>query len=305
MLSRVAENIFWMSRYMERTNNILRSLKYQYLGFQDGLADFSAEHIATVHGVPIQEDTGIDEVIIQIIFDTTSDSSVINNVFRARENARGAQDNINRELWQCLNDLYHQVKDPLLQRQTVYDPISVIDELIKRCMQYYGIINTSVSRSEGFYFLNMGKLIERGLYCLDMLKWVLSGVETLEEESPKWRYFLLAFNGFELYLSKHFGDMNTEQILEQMLHQDNYPNSIHYCWQEISFYADNLYGNHSNETAIALDFTIGKSFSYLKYSAPKKSLNQYFQFLNEIEKNFYDLVFALNKFCFGVNVYIN
>lgn len=305
MLSRVAENIFWMSRYMERTNINMRSLKHQYISFQDGLSDVSWCDIAQQYGITVSDDQYIDQIIAQIVLDVSSDSSVINNVFRARENARSAQDNINRELWQCLNDMYHYIRDPRLKSQMFYDPISVMDELINRCMHYYGIINNSVSRSEGFYFLNMGKFVERGLHCISMLKYELSKVGDTQGENSRWRYFLMSLNGYELYLSKHFSKIDTFEVLEQMIHADNYPNSLRYCWQEMTYYATQLYGNSTNEAAINLNFVLGKSLSHLKYSSPGKSIPEQLQFLDEIEKNFHKLIIVLNKYCFGVNVYIN
>lgn len=306
MLSRVAENIFWMSRYMERTNIVIRTLKHQYLAFQDGLPNITAGETSPHYGISMGDESNIDTSLNAFLFNTNTDGSVINNIFRARENARSAQDNINKELWQCLNDMYHHIRDPELQNEMKYDPISVIDELIMRCMQYYGIINNSVSRSEGFYFLNMGKFVERGLQCIELLKLELSSVlESEERENPRWRYFLMSLNGYELYLSKHFGRLDTDLIVEQMLHADNYPNSLNYCWHEIAYYAEHLYGKSSSETARKLDFVIGKSSAHLKYTTPSSIIAEQIAFLNDIEQNFYDLIYVLNKYCFGVNVDIN
>jgi len=98
-----------------------------------------------------------------LIFDGQKDFSILNNVFKARENARSAQDHINRELWQSLNDFYHLIKDDYLKGQLAVDPMTVMDQLIKQAMVYDGIIHNSMNRGEAFFFMQLSKLIERGL----------------------------------------------------------------------------------------------------------------------------------------------
>ncbi|MCL8000581.1 alpha-E domain-containing protein, partial [Brucella sp. 21LCYQ03] len=250
------------------------------MAFQDGLSNIQSEEIVQKYNIKISKDYTIDEVLSKLLLDIELPSSVFNNIFKARENARSAQDNINRELWQSLNDLYHQIRNPQLLQEISYDPYSVIDELIKRCMHYYGIINNSVSRSEGFYFLNLGKFVERGLQCIQLMKEELILLDNGEQENLRWRYFLMSFNGYELYLCKHFGRLDTEKILEQMLYADNYPNSLIYCWHEIAHHAEHLYGEGSNETAVNLSFVIGKSYSNIKYSKLNGSTDGKCAFLN-------------------------
>ena len=109
MLSRVAENIFWMSRYMERTNVQLRILRTYYIASQDGVPFVKWDDVFSYynHGKAPEKTMTANEVLQFILFDKENDSSVVNNIFRARENARSAQDHITKELWQCLNDYYH------------------------------------------------------------------------------------------------------------------------------------------------------------------------------------------------------
>ena len=109
MLSRVADSIFWMARYMERTNGMLRLLRTNYISSQDEVKDFTWQAILRIYSDATEEEiTAIGNhsphVMQHLLLDKLNGSSVINNITRARENARAAQDHLTKEVWQCLND---------------------------------------------------------------------------------------------------------------------------------------------------------------------------------------------------------
>jgi len=89
-------------------------------------------------------------------------NSIINIITLARENARSVQDHLTKDLWQCLNEYYHLVHDKrLISSLKKGDPVSVLDELIKQVMLYYGIGEVTMERGEGRSFMNIGKYLER------------------------------------------------------------------------------------------------------------------------------------------------
>src|SRR5688572_19956694 len=102
MLSRVADSLYWMSRYMERTDSILRMLKINYASSQDNNEEFSWQPVLRIFGNI--EQAHADEiapssrkVIEYMVLDRENPNSVFNMVTKARENARGVQDNITTE----------------------------------------------------------------------------------------------------------------------------------------------------------------------------------------------------------------
>ena len=109
MLSRVADSIFWMARYTERTSNVLRVLRTNYLASQDEITEFNWLLLLQSYS---QSDKDITErinnssaaVLENILLEKLNAASVYNNVIHARENARAVQDHITKEMWQCLND---------------------------------------------------------------------------------------------------------------------------------------------------------------------------------------------------------
>lgn len=161
MLSRVADSLYWMSRYMERSDGILRMLKTNYAYSQDDGTDFSWRAVLTILSESSEEQINRisqnnREVLKYLITDKSNRNSVINIVSNARENARAVQDNVTKELWQCLNDYYHLIRSNDLENAIQYDdPISVIDELIKRGLYYYGTTEITLARDGGYYFINL------------------------------------------------------------------------------------------------------------------------------------------------------
>src|SRR5690606_10954119 len=117
MLSRVADSLYWMSRYMERTDSMLRMLKINYASSLDVVQDFKWDSVIRIF--TYLKDDEIEalardsrDVLCYIITNRENQNSVYNNIVKARENARSVQDNVTVELWQCLNDLYHLIREP-------------------------------------------------------------------------------------------------------------------------------------------------------------------------------------------------
>lgn len=161
MLSRVADTIYWMARYMERTGGMMQVLRTQYISSQDDLKDFTWAHLLTTFGsgmtAPEQEKMATDSarVFNYIVLDKENAGSAFSNIMRARENARAVQDHITIEVWQCLNNYYHFIRgaefETLLQAD---DPVTAIDLLLRYGLQYTGTIKNTMTRDEGYTFLS-------------------------------------------------------------------------------------------------------------------------------------------------------
>ena len=103
MLSRVANSICWIARYMERTNGMLRLIRTNYISSQDEVADFSWQSILRLYSdLPSSQTSQINnhspKVLEHLILDLNNTASVCNNIYRSRENAREAQDHITKEI---------------------------------------------------------------------------------------------------------------------------------------------------------------------------------------------------------------
>lgn len=269
MLSRVADSVFWMARYLERTDNLLRLLRTDYIASQDELLDFNWQKLTDA--LSIKTETPITvasyrEALYHLILNKEHDASVFVNIVRVRENARSVQDYITKELWQCLNDYYHIIRDPQTEQLLLHqDPVTVFDTLLRESLIFYGTVEVTMNRGDGYTFLNLGKYIERSLQSLEMLelKWKINTEVT---EPVSWKYLLYALSGFEFHTKIYKNALQTEDVIHQVLFNNQFPHSVTYSLGQIERYFQRLSQSSLPENFKELEFLAGKMITDIQYS---------------------------------------
>jgi len=309
MLSRVAASFYWLSRYIERSDGILRMLKINYASSQDAVQEFTWEPVIRIYAVSDDEDTGKVEndsraVLKYMVTGKNNSNSIMNIITLARENARGVQEHIPKDLWQCLNEYYHTVKDPrldkALQRE---DPIGVLDVLIRQVMLYYGTSEISMERGEGRSFMNIGKYLERAIQSVDILDTKFGSATDnpdLLTDTSYWKHLLLSLGGYELYLKTYREGFEASNILEQVILNNDFPRSVIYSVNNIQRYFDRLKSDSNVESFREMSFRIGRLQSRIKYSSVK-SIEQegLHTFLTQIRNELYGIGNTLNEHYFA------
>lgn len=309
MLSRVADSLFWMNRYMERTDGILRMLKTNYALSQDDLQYFSWQPVLKIFTyLPEQEASAIAcqgrTVLQYMVSDKENPNSVLNIVTQARENARSVQDHITKELWQCLNDFYHTVRDEqLLEWLYKEDPITALDILIKQGLLFYGTSDITMARGEGYSFMNIGRFLERAIQSADILdvkfsdsKFDFSNIT----DTTYWRYLLLSISGYELYLRNYSGGFEARRVVEQIVLNNHFPRSVMYSIDQMSRYFEKLKSEQTTSAYNSIDFMIGKVKSRVRYSTPESIMQQgLHEFLTGVKNELYAIGTALSQHYFA------
>lgn len=309
MLSRVADSVFWMARYMERSNGMLRLLRTNYISSQDEVKNFSWQPLLQNYsdaspGFITSIGDHSPRALEHLLLDRDNGSSVINNITRARENGRAVQDHITKEVWQCLNDYYHLMRDPHVQRQVrVGDPVTAMDLLVRNGMFYYGTVDVTMSRGEGFNYLNLGKFLERAILSVDMLHIKLTELDyNLQQrvDVPALRYLLYSLAGYEQYLKTHRGNFQAELVIQQILYNSTFPHSVSYCLGQLSRYFERLEPDSLPESYRHLEFLVGKTLTTVRYSDIKTGDGAGLrQFLQQVRQQLLDIAAALNQYYFG------
>ena len=310
MLSRVADSLYWMSRYMERTDSILRMLKTNYASSQDNRDDFTWRPVLKIFG-GFEEEENIEkiekngrQVLLYMVVDRENPNSVFRMVTESRENARGVQDNITKELWQSLNEFYHVVREDRLQYALQYeDPITVLDGLIKQCMLYYGVADITMFRGEGLSFMNIGKYLERASQSAGILDIKFSDLSyDLDKttDTTYWKYLLLSVSGYALYLKRYRSGFEARNIIDQVLFNVDFPRSVLYSLNQLHKYTERLRADKNTEGFSQLDFQIGKLRSKVLYSdvqsVSRIGLHHY---LTEITTDISEIGNTLNQYYFA------
>jgi len=304
MLSRVADSLYWMSRYMERADGILRMLKINYASSQDDLHDFSWAPVLEIFTYLEDEQYDIigndSRTVLQyMVTDKENPNSVLNIVTRARENARSVQDHITKELWQCLNDFYHSVRDEQLSEWlNREDPISTLDILLKQGLLYYGTIDITMSRGEGYAFINLGKFIERATQSANILDVKFSDVnyDITTADTTYWKYLLMSISGYELYLKTYRSGFEAKNVVELIVLNRDFPRSVLYSINQMMRYFTRLRSDRNVESYQKIEFMIGKLKSKINYSTTDSILKQgLHEYLEEVKTELNEIGVTLNQ----------
>jgi uncharacterized alpha-E superfamily protein len=277
MLSRVADGMFWLNRYMERTDGMLLSLNTFYIlsfdkeledsqGYKPLLeyyTDLTKEQISL-----IQFDTNF--VVKYLICDNKNQNSIKNLILKARENARGSQDKITKELWEHINSLYHFINNPELPKTLeTSDALNILDKLNKDFLLYNGILQVTMPRGLGWCFFSIGKHIERCLQTISLtqayfapIKYDLDGKEDL----LYWRRLLLSLSGYELYLKSYSNIPHNRKVVQQVIFNRDFAHSVIYTLGLIEVYLDGLLKDNTLSEARTLHNQFGRLKSYVEFT---------------------------------------
>ncbi len=309
MLSRVADSLYWMSRYMERTDGILRMLKVNHYASQDDRENFTWRPVLKIFSnLDEAQIAGMErdgrKVLQYMVVDRENPSSVFNMVTRSRENARSVQDNITKELWQSLNEFYHAVRYERLDLSLRHeDPLTVLDGLVRQCMVFYGVSDSTMFRGEGLGFMNVGKYLERAIQSTEILDVRFNDLSYNLEESTDttyWKYLLLSVSGYALYLKRYRSGFEAPNVVDQILFNVDFPRSVLYSLNQLHRYFQRLKEERNAEGFSKVDFIIGKVRSKVQYSdvqsVTRAGLHNY---LKEIHQGFFEIGNALNQYYFA------
>ncbi|ANI90173.1 hypothetical protein A9P82_13285 [Arachidicoccus ginsenosidimutans] len=295
---------------MERTNGLLRVLRTNYIASQDDVTNFNWRTTLQTYGyLKSEEIEGIQfdsrKVLQYVMLDRDNDASLINNITRARENARSVQDHITKEMWQALNGYYHLIREKEIEWLIKNgDPVSALDLLLKQALFLHGTIDETMARDEAYNYLNVGRYIERGIISIDVLIIRLNEIGlhlSQSEETPLWRYLLYSLSGYELYLKNNKGLLRADLVIKQILHNPYFVHSISYCIHRTLRYFQRLQRESTPENFQKVEFLLGKTQNELKYSSQ--------DFTNEASvknillttrKDIVATTQALNQYYFGI-----
>lgn len=312
MLSRIADSLFWMARYMERTDGILRMLKINLITALDrsGQIDFNWQPVLKIFtNLPPEEvdrlSRNSDEVLRYMIFNKENDNSIRNIVGKARENTRGAQDHVTKELWESINEFYLKLNDPDLEKAIARgEQIVMLSGLINQYLLFTGVAEVTMPRGQGWNYLNLGKFIERGVITADILEIKFSNIAyDLDNPSdvPYWRNLLLSLNCYELYLKRYQGGLEGQNVADLAILNPQFPRSLAYCLFRLDRIIQNLTEEYP-ESSEPLKKIIGRLRAKVEF-ADMESISTVglHTFLTGMKHDFYQFSNALGRNYFAYN----
>src|SRR6266576_3879346 len=166
MLSRVAESLYWMSRYLERAEHTARLVELNLnlmLDQSQAPGDRRWQRLLTALMVTLPPDAKADayNVAQTLTFDLSNRSSIVAYMTAARENARQVREQISSEMWEELNQLFLQIKRAGIENTWQAQPHHFFRSVKDGAHLFQGITDSTLSHSEGWHFIQAGRFLER------------------------------------------------------------------------------------------------------------------------------------------------
>ncbi len=250
MLSRVAHSLYWMSRYIERAENIARLLEVNLqflLDFQAIEDDALKDHWSSIIASSGSEEqfrslyaaADNEAVTAYFAFDLRNPSSILSCVFAARENARMIRDQISAEMWETVNELYLYVKTRDSAGVWAAGPQEFFDQIKRHSHLFQGLTDSTYPRSEGWEFIQFGKFIERGeatTRILDVKYHILLPSATDvggAVDTAQWRAVLRSASALEAYRRFYVREILSWKVAEFLIFSESFPRSLHYAVAQV------------------------------------------------------------------------
>ncbi len=233
MLSRVADNLYWMSRYLER-----------------------AEHTARVMGVQLnlmleQDPRSSDRRWLRVLASIGHPGSVTENsdpftraqnhalrnittsITAARENARQVREQISSEMWEHINRLFHEVRRMESAGLWTSQPVDFLTVVLESSHLFQGVTDSTMNHGEGWQFIQVGRFIERAgaiAHLLDVyFNEFPSGQSMDSGEHMEWIGLLRSCTAFEAYCKVYTADLRPERVAEFLLLNNEFPHSVRFA----------------------------------------------------------------------------
>ncbi len=278
MLSRVANSIYWMCRYIERAENVARYISVNLnllldLPFEKGR-----------HWEPVIATTGDQEffekhypnydqesVIQFLTFDRDYPNSIIACLAAARENARSIREIISSEMWEHLNHYYLELQKAGGLRRALTDPQKFFNIIQMRSHLFAGLMDATMSHGEAWNFARIGMMIERADKTSRILdvKYFMLLPQTDLVNSPidniQWTAVLRSASAFEMF-RKQYHLITPRNVADFLIFDTQFPRSIHHCISKANICLQGITGRTNGSAHNAAEKRLGRLEADLEYT---------------------------------------
>lgn len=256
MLSRVAENIYWMARYIERAENTARLINVTTNLILDmpRSANVSWEHIIEIMGneesFHAQYDAVEEKDILRfLIADQDNPGSIVSSIQYARENARTIRDIIPRETWEMINDMFMAAKSGAQSGIARKNRHIYLQQVIRDAQTLTGQLAGTVYHDVGYDFLRMGRNLERA----DMTTRIIDvrSADLIEDEHEgltpyeniQWMSVLKSLTGYQMYRRVVQARVRRPDVLRFLLMERRFPRAFYHAICEVESCLVNIHGS--------------------------------------------------------------
>lgn len=315
MLSRVAESIYWMSRYVERAENVARFIEVNLHLMLDDPTGGAKQWSPLVYTTGDHEDfekryplATQENVMRFLTTDTENPNSIYSCLRAARENARSVREIISSEMWLQLNTFYLMLKEASENPKSLSEPQEFYSQVRHASHLFAGITDSTMSRTEAWHFGRLGRMMERAdktSRILDVKYYIL--LRSAEDvgtpfDEIQWAALLRSASAFEMYRKK-LGRLSPRGVVGFLMLDHEFPRSVRFSLNQARESLHAISGTPLNFYSCPPEKGIGQLSSELSYATVddilEVGLHEYvdgFQSrLNQIGNGIFDTFFALKQ----------
>ena len=277
MLSRVANHLYWLGRYLERTDHLARYINIEYFSSLDSSDQrqhiIALKSIIDMSGMPEVSDKDLKEedILVSAALDEKNQVSIFTSLYACRENARSVRESISTELWEAVNSFYHFVANypvDVLKTRGLHD---FTTNVMQQCSNVRGRINYTLLHDVGWEFIQMGLLIERSAQTVRIMISKLNDIEELNKmklesmmEPQQWNILLDCLEAKDMCRKYYSTWPDRRSSVEFLLFNPIFPKSVIFNLKELKSCITSIQ-NTVGGIKKGIGFKIGKIISTLEY----------------------------------------
>ncbi len=275
MLSRSAERLYWLGRYLERSENTARLISvYMNLMFDLPMnVEISWRNLLTIFGdqqrfQQLYDLPNEQNIMRYLLTDGNNAGSLYSSLNFARENIRTSRELMPDEAWQQVNEMYLLIKNKTDSASHRRGRVVLLAEIMRGCQRFTGFLTGAMSQDDAFRFIKLGRNIERAdmtTRILDIGSLLLADDRSdkiRQYETTLWINVLKSLSALLMYRKHRRLRISSGDVLDYLIKDHNFPRSVVHCINEVKAsyrflprsegLADNL--EHLSIELVAMDF---------------------------------------------------
>jgi uncharacterized alpha-E superfamily protein len=246
VLSRIAESLFWLARYIERAEGTARILDVNYhMLLEQSQRSYRLrwEPLVVMAGEEdrfrkLYSEVNAENVFEFLAFSRDNPSSIVECISKARENARTIRDRISREMWEDINGLFHLVSRFLPEDEIAAGPHRFCDRIKFGAHRFHGVTDATLPHDEGWEFLRIGWSLERAEMTARLVDVqyhnLLDGPPAAGAlDNHQWMAVLRSVGAYEAYHRQYPPPIEPEKVAEMLILHPLHPRSIRFSATEV------------------------------------------------------------------------
>lgn len=286
ILSRVADHQYWMSRQIERAENLARLVRAS----EEILLDGSGAGRGGAEGYwsPVLAATALEETFRALYpdpgprdafrfltLDGRHPDSILSCMRLARENARAVRDKVSDEMWSEVNALWMLVDSPEGEAMLARSPHAFHERIIASSTLFAGLTDATLARDEGWQFLQLGRFLERAdktSRFLDILSEQRGRGDTVLE-ALQWGAVLRACSAHAAYRRYHGADVRVDRVVDLLLFSPEFPRSVRHCVRRLDDTLHLISGTPTGRYSNACEKITGALLASLSFQGPAEVMS--------------------------------